>query len=213
MKKSTLIKIVRFLLNTFTISEYIDVENLPKEGGVILAINHMSHLDTPFLLGNNVRNDLTGLVTTKYKDNMIVAWFTNTAEGIWINRDVADFSAIRQASIVLNKGIALGIAPEGTRSKNGKLQEGKPGTILLAVKSGVPIVPVAITGTETAFNDLKHFRRPRLTARFGKPFVIPPFEQGRRSQDLSIWTEKLMVRIAALLPESYRGFYQNKIKE
>ncbi len=129
--------------------------------------------------------------------------------GNWINRDIADFSAIHKAAKALNEGLALGIAPEGTRSKNGQLQAGKPGTLMLAVKTGVPIVPVGITGTETSLHDLARLRRPRLTARFGKPFTIPPFERGSRSQDLKKWTRELMLRIAALLPESYRGVYRD----
>ena len=67
-----------------------------------------------------VRPDITALVTTKYAENSFVAWFTNTARGIWINRDIADFTAIRKAAKALNEGLALGIAPEGTRSKNGQ---------------------------------------------------------------------------------------------
>jgi len=207
MKKDTLRHIVRFLIKTLTVSEYIGTENIPKEGGVILAINHMSHLDTPLLMVNPVRPDITALVTTKYGENLFVAWFTNTAGGIWINRDIADFSAIHKAAKALKEGLALGIAPEGTRSKNGQLQPGKPGTLMLAVKTGVPIVPVGITGTETSLHDLARLRRPRLTARFGEPFTIPPFERGSRSQDLKKWTRELMLRIAALLPESYRGVY------
>jgi 1-acyl-sn-glycerol-3-phosphate acyltransferase len=207
MKKDTLQHIVRFLIKTLTVSEYFGTENVPKEGGVILAINHMSHLDTPLMMVNPVRPDITALVTTKYGENLFVAWLTNTAGGIWINRDIADFSAIRKAAKALNEGVALGIAPEGTRSKNGQLQAGKPGTLMLAVKTGAPIVPVGITGTETALHDLAHFRRPRLTVRFGKPFTIPPLERGSRSQDLKKWTRELMLRIAALLPKSYRGIY------
>ena len=207
MKKDTLQHIVRFLIKTFTVSEYIGTENVPKEGGVILAINHMSHFDTPLLMVNPVRPDITALVTTKYGENLFVAWFTNTAEGIWINRDIADFTAIRKAAKALEKGLALGIAPEGTRSKNGQLHAGKPGTLMLAVKTGVPIVPVGITGTETALHDLAHLRRPQMTVRFGEPFTIPPFERGSRSKDLKKWTQELMLRIAALLPESYRGVY------
>ena len=213
MKKDTLQNIVRFLVKTLTVSKFIGTENIPKEGGVILAINHMSHLDTPLMMVNPVRPDITALVTTKYEEKSFVAWFTNTAKGIWINRDIADFTAIRRASKALGEGLALGIAPEGTRSKNGQLQTGKPGTLMLAVKTGAPIVPVGITGTETALNELAHFRRPRLTVRFGKPFIIPPFERGSRSQDLKRWTRELMLRIAALLPESYRGFYRGQVVE
>ncbi len=213
MKKSTLQRIVRFLIKTLTVSEYFGTENIPKKGGVILAINHMSHFDTPLLFVNPVRADITALVTTKYKEKFFVAWFTNTAKGIWINRDIADFSAIRKAAKALNEGLALGIAPEGTRSKNGQLQTGKPGTLMLAVKTGAPIVPVGITGTETALRNLARFRRPRLTVRFGEPFTVPPFERGSRSKDLKKWTHELMLRIAALLPQSYRGVYRDQALE
>jgi len=213
MKKATLRNIVQFLVKTLTVSKFIGAENIPEKGGVILAINHMSHLDTALMMVNPIRPDITALVTTKYKEKFFVAWFTNTAEGIWINRDIADFTAIRTASKALSKGLALGIAPEGTRSNDGQLQTGKPGTLMLAVKTGAPIVPVGITGTETAFHELARFRRPRLTARFGKPFIIPPFEPGSRSQDLKKWTHELMLRIAALLPAAYQGVYRDELAE
>ena len=144
MKRETLQRLVRFLIRTLTQTEYIHPENIPAEGPVILAINHMSHIDTPVLFVNPTRPDITALVTTKYQENAFVKWFTNVAEGIWIDRDIADFTAIRKASEVLAKGWALGIAPEGTRSKSGQMQEGKPGTIMLALKSGAPVVPVAL---------------------------------------------------------------------
>jgi 1-acyl-sn-glycerol-3-phosphate acyltransferase len=207
MKRSTLQRLVRFLMRALTRSEFIDFNRVPASGGVILAINHLSHLDTPLLFVNPVRPDITALVTTKYKQNKFVSWFTDMAEGIWIDRDIADFTAIRAASKVLSGGWALGIAPEGTRSKNGMLQEGKPGTILLAVKSGVPIVPVGITGTGDAFHKLSRLRRPHLVVRFGQPFTIPQLEPGERSEQLRYWTDVLMCRIAALLPAEYRGEY------
>jgi len=212
MKKRTLQNIIRFLLKTLTITEYVGTENIPVSGGVIFAINHLSYMDTPFMLVNPVRSDITALVTNKYEDRALISWFTDTAEGIWIDRDIADFSAIRKASAVLKKGMALGIAPEGTRSKTGEMQQAKPGTIMLAMKSGAPILPIGITGTETAFDDLKHFRRPKLKAVFGKPFTVPEFEPGKRSEGLEIWTEKLMVRIAELLPPAYRGYYRGHVE-
>lgn len=207
MKRKTLQSIVRFLIRYLTKTEFIDIENMPAEGGAIIAINHMSHIDTPVLFANPRRPDITALVTTKYQSSGFIRWFTSTAEGIWINRDIADFSAIRKAAEALDKGLALGIAPEGTRSKNAQMQEGKPGTVMLALKSGAPIVPVAITGTEDALKQLTHLRRPRITVRFGEPFTLPEFHPHHRSEELQKWTEILMRRIAALLPESYRGIY------
>jgi 1-acyl-sn-glycerol-3-phosphate acyltransferase len=207
MRKQTLQAIVRFLLKTLTDTKYYGLENVPKNGGVILALNHLSYFDTPLLLVNPVRTDITALVTTKYKEKALIGWFVRSAEGIWINRDVADFSAIQEAAKALKKGLALGIAPEGTRTKTGGLQKAKPGTIMLAVKTGMPIVPVGITGSENAFHEILRFRRPKLTVTFGEPFLIPPVEPRSRSKVLQEWTEILMQKIASLLPNSYRGIY------
>jgi 1-acyl-sn-glycerol-3-phosphate acyltransferase len=207
MKRETLQCIVRFLIKHLTDTEFIHLENIPAHGPVILAINHLSQMDTPVLFVNPRRQDVTAFVTTKYKDNAFVKWFTNAANGIWIDRDIADFTAIHQASEELAKGKVLGIAPEGTRSKSGKLQEGKPGTIMLALKTHTPIVPVALTGTQDALNKLMHFQRPHITATFGEAFTLPEFEPHHRSEELKRWTEILMRKISAMLPEEYRGFY------
>lgn len=207
MKKDTLRKLIEVLVKILTRTEFIGLENIPTSGGVILAINHMSHIDTPIVFINPIRSDITALVTTKYLERPLVKWFTDAAGGIWINRDIADFTAVQRASKALADGLALGIAPEGTRSKTGKMQEGKPGTIMLALKSGAPIIPVGITGTEDALKKLARLQRPRITVRFGEPFTLPEFHPRQRSEELKRWTEILMRRIAALLPEDYRGFY------
>ena len=91
MKKKTLQSIVRFLLRTITKTEYINIENIPTQGGVIFAINHLSFVDTPLLLVNPVRPDITALVTTKYENKIFTGWFIRSLEGIWINCDIADF--------------------------------------------------------------------------------------------------------------------------
>jgi 1-acyl-sn-glycerol-3-phosphate acyltransferase len=207
MKRDHLQNLVRFLINILTRTEFIDTDNVPATGGVIIAINHLHYMDTPVVFTNPRRPDITALITTKYQKNLFMRWFTNSGGGIWINRDIADFTAIRKAAKVLSEGFALGIAPEGTRSKTGQLQKGKPGTIMLAAKAKVPIVPVGITGTENSFHRICAFHRPKITVRFGKAFFIPEFKQGERSADLDFWTDELMYRIAELLPESYRGVY------
>ena len=211
MKRKNLQRIVRFLINNLTHTEFRNLENIPAEGGVIIAINHLNYMDTPVLFTNPRRPDITALVTNKYQKNPFMKWFTESAEAIWINRDIADFTAIRKAAKALGDGLALGIAPEGTRSKTGQLQEGKPGTIMLAVKTKVPIVPVGITGTENSIKDIFHFKKPRIIIRFGEAFTIPEFKRGERSDDLKYWTDELMRRIAILLPEQYRGFYADQV--
>ncbi len=200
---------VAFLIRTLTRTTFIGTENLPPQGGIIVATNHISRLDIPVLFVNPVRTDITALVADKYLKYPFFRWFAMTAGGIWLDRSKADFSAFGQALAVLQAGRALGIAPEGTRSDTATLLEGKPGTVLLAHRARVPIVPVGITGTHTALKSLPRLRRGEIIARFGKPFRLPPFSRENREADLQQQTDEIMCRIAALLPPEYRGFYAN----
>ena len=209
MKKEKLVDILTWLMTHLTRAEYLGTENIPCNGSVIIATNHLSRLDIPLLLCNPVRKDLTGLVTTKYLTFPVLNWVIRTVDAIWIDREIADFGAIRVANEALMKGIALGISPEGTRSKTHELLQGKPGVVLLALKSGAPIVPVGVSGTESGVKKLLTFRHPHMIARFGKAFSIPAINALRRSEELLRWTDEVMCRIAALLPESYRGFYKD----
>ena len=208
MKRDTLQKILRFLIRVLTDTRFEGVEHIPTQGGVILATNHLSRLDIPVLFVNPVRNDLTGLVADKYKRHSIIAWFTRQAQGIWLDRTKADFSAFRDAIAALGEQRVLGIAPEGTRSP-GQLLEGKPGTILIATRANVPIVPVAITGTKGGMQKILTFRRPHIRVRFGPAFQVPALSRENREAELKYWTDELMCRIAVMLPESYRGVYAN----
>jgi 1-acyl-sn-glycerol-3-phosphate acyltransferase len=172
-------------------------------------------MDIPVLFTIRNRPEMTALVTTKYLKYPLIRWFIITAEGIWLDRDTADFSAFRSATHALNQGKAIGIAPEGTRSKTGQLLEGKPGTALLALRAHVPIVPVAITGTIGAFKKAITFQKPHIVARFGEMIPAPVLDNKDRDNQLQSLTDEIMCRIAAMLPEENRGFYSNhpRLKE
>jgi len=215
MEKETLRSIVRFLFRTLTRLEYYNLDYLPTSGPAILATNHLSHVDTPLMFVNPRRHDATALITDKYMNYPIVRFFTNTAGGIWIDRDRADFAAFSAAREVLNQGMALGVAPEGTRSKNHQLQQGKPGIVLIALRSGAPIIPMGISGSEASMVRIFTFQRPHMTVRLGKPFTIPPLDHEHREEQLKYWTDEVMLRIAALIPEKYHGYYRGnpRIKE
>jgi 1-acyl-sn-glycerol-3-phosphate acyltransferase len=209
MKRETLRVIIHALLTTLAKVEYCGTENLPLEGGLIVATNHMSRMDTLYLFINPARTDITALVADKYQKNPLFKWILNTGGIIWLDRDKADFTAFRMAADVLKSGVALGIAPEGTRSTNGQLQEGKPGIVLLEQKSGVPIVPVGIAGTDVYFRRLLTLRRPRVTLTFGPAFNLPPIDRSNRDESLKQMTDEIMCRIAILLPPRYRGYYKD----
>ena len=207
MKRKTLQRLVRIIIHIIAKVEFYGTENVPASGGVILATNHMSRIDIPLLFANPVRPEITALVTNKYQDYAFIRWFTNTAEGVWLDRTKADFTAFRQAAEIIQAGKSLGIAPEGTRSDNASLIEAKVGTALLAVRTGAPVVPVAITGTEMAVARFKHLQRAHLVAHFGKPLPPPALSRDNREAELQRYTDEIMCQIAALLPSSYRGFY------
>ncbi len=214
-KSYNLRRFIVWLLHVLTDTRFEGVENIPDIGGVLIATNHLSRMDIPVLFAIPNRPEMTALVTTKYLKHPLLRWFIVTAEGIWIDRDRADFGAFRSAMEALEEGKAVGISPEGTRSKAGYLLEGKPGTALLAVRANVPIVPVAITGTLGSFKKAITFQKPKITAKFGKMIPPPVLERGRREEQLNQLTEEVMCQIAALLPESYRGFYADhpRLKE
>jgi 1-acyl-sn-glycerol-3-phosphate acyltransferase len=101
------------------------------------------------------------------------------------------------------------MAPEGTRSPTGALIEARPGASYLAARSGAPIVPVAVTGTEdkNVVAHLKRLRRVKVITRIGEPFTLPPLGRGDREVELKKDTDEIMCRIAAMLPLEYRGVY------
>ena len=192
-----------------TKTSFINLDIIPKEGPVILALNHMSRLDFPILAKKGFRNDWTALVADSYKKWPIFKQILYRMDMIWIDRSKADFTAFKKAYAWLKDGKMLALAPEGTRSRTGCLIKAKSGIVLLAAKSGVPICTASITGSENATHELKHFRRPELSMRFGPPYMMNKIDPERRDESLQEETDELMCRIAAMLPEKYRGYYSN----
>ena len=207
MKRETLRKLVNIIFHVIAKLEFVGGENIPAQGGIILATNHMSRLDIPLLFLNPPRPDITALVTDKYQSYPFFKWFTETAEGIWIDRTKADFSAFRQAAEVIKAGKALGIAPEGTRSETASLLEAKEGTALLAIRTNTAVVPVAIAGSENAVSQFKRLRRAHIVTHFGIPIPPPILTRENREADLKRFTDEIMCQMAAMLPPSYHGFY------
>lgn len=207
MNRKNLQDFVRFLMRRIAHTEFIGEENIPRKGGIILVANHMSRFDVPILFGMPARDDVVALAADKYKKNFLFKYMIETTENIWIDRESADFGAMRAAIACVNKGQALGVAPEGTRSTTGQLAEGKAGTVLIAEKTRVPIIPVGLAGTDTAMKQLLSLRRPHIVVRFGKAFKLPPMDREHRDAWLQSCTEEIMCRIAAVLPPQYHGFY------
>jgi 1-acyl-sn-glycerol-3-phosphate acyltransferase len=182
-------------------------ENIPAQGGVMMTANHMSRLDPVLLFILLERSDATVMAAEKYKKNPVFHWAIESVGGIWLKQDEADLDALRAAREHLKAGGLLGIAPEGTRSRTGALIRGKTGAAYLVDKAGVPVVPVALWGTESVWRQLARLRRPRIYVHIGPAFTLPPVERRQREADLRRNTDEIMCRIAAMLPHRYWGVY------
>ena len=197
----------------------IEVHGMDKlpEGNVIIAANHLGRLDTAALLCILDREDIIMPVAEKYKDHPLYGAIGRAANAVWLNRFEADYSAFRQILQRMKQGGLLVIAPEGTRSKTEALQEAKMGVAFLASKSGYPVLPVAVTGTEdrVILENMKNFRRSKITATAAELMYIDIPNGKGREEAMRQATDEIMCQIAALLPERYRGFYADhpRLKE
>ncbi len=208
MQYRTLRSIVRFVMKLIARIELNGLEKLP-EGNAIIAVNHLGRLDTAVLVCAVEREDIILPVAAKYRDHPLYGALGRTIKAVWLNRFEADYSALRKILDRMKQGGLMVIAPEGTRSKTEVLQEGKMGVAFLASKSGYPILPVALTGTEdrAVVENLKHFRCTKITVHVADPlYVTLPTGKGRE-EAMRQTTEEIMCQIAALLPPKYRGVY------
>ena len=197
-----------------------DVSKLPK-GGYMLASNHLGRLDSLAVYYVIDNDDLIHPLTDKYKKY----WWGRVAGKIfnvtWLTRGEADLSAIKEFISRLKGGAVMIIAPEGTRSKTASLLKAEPGAIYIANAANVGIIPVALTGTEDAdvVARLKKFKRLKITITAGEEMYYPPnikaVKGAERDALLQDSVDELFCRIAALLPEGYRGYYRDfpRVKE
>jgi 1-acyl-sn-glycerol-3-phosphate acyltransferase len=155
------------------------------------------------------RWDLFILVAEKWGKIGWIHWLGKQLNFIFIDRFNPDLPALREIMGRMKEGQVLVIAPEGTRSRTGALIEGKPGVSYLAAKAGYPILPVAVTGTEdkVILGNIKKFKRSHITVTGGPTFTLPPLPLKDRDKVLDQYTDEIMCRIAAILPERYWGVY------
>lgn len=203
--------LLRLVFRLISRLEVHGMENIPSSGSFIAVSNHIGRLDAALVYVVLDRTDIIMMVAEKYKENAFFRWLVRMLDGIYIDRFNADLNAIREIMRRLKAGGVLVMAPEGTRSPTAALKDGKDGASYLAAKSGLPILPVGVTGTEDELvgQRLRHFKRFRIVAHVGKTFSLPPLSAKDRETQLPQFTDEIMCQIAALLPESYRGLYAN----
>jgi len=201
--------LIKLMIGSVTRLQAFGIERIPESGSYVIVSNHLGRLDPPLVYYYLDRPDITLIVAEKYRHVPLMPWFVEQLNGLFVDRFNADFSTVREALHRLKAGGVLVLAPEGTRSKVGHLLEGRAGASYLAAKAGVPIIPVAITGTEDrkVVANLKRQRRSPVTLRVGEPFYLPPLRGHDRETILKQYTDEIMCRLAALLPPDFRGVY------
>lgn len=184
-------------------------DQIPRSGPCVLVFNHISNLDPPLIFSQIPRLELTALVAAEYRTNGFYRRAIEWAGGAWIRRGASDRAALRYGLDALEKGWIVGIAPEGGRSKDGRMREAKPGPAFLALHAGVPILPVGVTGTNQVSGGLRRLRRVPVSVTFGPPFELPPQTASSQKAHLLDCSTEIMCRIAALVPPDQRGVYAN----
>ena len=181
------------------------LERVPRHGPFLLVANHRSLADPPIIgwaVGHKVGRVIHFMAKEEMRRWPIIGWLAEGSGVFFVRRGEGDRSAQRAALSLLAEGRPIAIFPEGTRSKDGRLGPAKPGAALLAIRSGAPLLPVAITGTERLFPGRSRVpHRTRVVVRIGPPFTLEHFPSGRIPRELlSQGTERIMGEIARLLP-------------
>jgi 1-acyl-sn-glycerol-3-phosphate acyltransferase len=176
-------------------------QNVPTSGPYIIAANHLSWTDIPL-----VPVYLSPQVVYIAKEELFqgkLNWLVRFLGAIPVRRGEADRQLLRASDELLKRGKILVIFPEGHRSESRQMIQANAGVGMIALRAGVPVVPVAICGSEHA---LKRFR-PRVTISYGEPLTLQPKGAKVTKEDITTATQTIMQRIAEMLPPSYRGVY------
>lgn len=189
-----------------------DLQKVPMQGPLIVITNHTGQVEVPFLYAHLQPRKMTAWAKIEAWDYPIMHWVFNLWGIIPIRRGEADMHALKAAIRALDNGYIFGIAPEGTRNRNGILIRAQPGTVILALHTGVPIFPLAHWGGEKLMKNLKRFKRTDFHIRLGKSFKVDMQGVKVTGEIRQQIVDEMMYKIAELLPEEYRGVYSDLSK-
>ena len=198
-------RLMRLVVWTFGRYEVVGAERVPRWGPLLVVANHLNNADPP-LLGAAMPRRIRFMAKQELFDSRPFGVFIRLFGAFPVRRFEADLGALRRAQRLLADGRAIGMFPEGHRSHGKGMQRPVPGSALIALRTGAPLLPVGITGTEAITTPAILLRKPPIRVVIGEPFTLP--QTGRiTAEAVREGSEEIMRRIAALLPERYRGVY------
>ena len=149
-----------------------ELAHVPAKGPLLVACNHISSLEVPILLSHTFPRPVTGMAKSEAWKNPFFWTLYKIYRAVPVRRGEADLTAMQLSVQRLKEGYILAVAPEGTRSYDGQMQQAHPGLALLAVRSGAPVQPLAHFGGENLWKNLRRFKRTPFHIRVGNPFKI-----------------------------------------
>jgi 1-acyl-sn-glycerol-3-phosphate acyltransferase len=209
LQQSVVTSTLRGLTNVLCRVNDEQLAKVPERGPCIIVANHVNFVEVPIMATRLHPRPVTGFAKEETWDNPAMGYLFNLWDGIPIKRGEADMGALRKGLEVLDKGYFLAIAPEGTRSNDGRLQPAHPGVAVLALLSGVPLLPIVYYGGEQLKSNLRRLRRTDFRIIVGDIFSVDDRGEKVTSQVRSQMANEIMYQLAALLPPAYRGHYAN----
>ena len=184
-------------------------ENVPRNGALIIAANHLSDIDAG-LLNITIPRRVGFMAKADLFEKPLISQLCRAYGAFPISENGREFYSISQSLGILNSDGAMGIFPEGAKNPT-SLGRAMLGTALIAMISGAPILPVGITGTETVGDGFRIcYPKGKFRIAIGEPFSVQYLSENRLRENVEKATDIIMARIADLLPESYRGVYHSE---
>jgi 1-acyl-sn-glycerol-3-phosphate acyltransferase len=181
------------------------LENVPTTGPFVVAISHSSFLD-PLIASAYSPRDVVPMAKAEAFEIPVIGAILRGYEAFPVRRGEVDLTAMKTALKVLQNQFGLIIAPEGHRSESGALQQGREGAIILSLRSGAPILPVAVWGGKQFWKNLTRLRRTDIWYFVGAP-VIPAIAPKPTREQVAAMSDELMLLIAEMMPAELHGYY------
>jgi len=187
------------------------LKQVPSSGPLILILNHPSRFEGPMLYVFLQPRRITGLAKKQLWKRRTVGWLMKLWGAVPVDLNGLDRLSMKRCFSVLDEGNFLLLAPEGVRTNNVSLHQGKSGVAYIAFKTKARVLPIVTLGFDTFSRNIRRLKRTPVQIIVGKPFEITLDAERLSPKIRQELTDEMMMRMAELMPESHWGYYQGRI--